>query len=379
MQSCGQSCGRNLGWTALAAILMAGTAQAQKVEHFPAASTPIGIALAVRTGGRTTSPDDKPPFTHQWPGIYWESRFTGAEVTAVFADPVNILHISIDGKHIDTVTKPGNSEVRISGLSDGPHEILVEKATESQSDAATFKGFFAPLPENAQPLGIPPIRHMEFIGDSYTVGYGNTAGKHQCTGDELWASTDTTQAFGPLTAKHYNADYQVNAFSGRGIVRNYDGFAGDTLPQLYAYTLFDGQTKYAQPDWLQPQIIVIALGTNDFSTPVHAGEKWKTQEELIADYEATYVAFVKSLRAKTPNAAILLISYDPATTPQITAVRDRLKTDGDSRVDFLEITGFTKNACDYHPDTDDDRKISDTLITWIDAHPGIWPGIWQGE
>ncbi len=366
--------GRNLGWAAIAAILMAGTAQAQKIEHIPAVSIPAGTPLPVRTGGRTTSPDGNPPFTHQWPGIYWESRFRGTEVTVAFADPVNILHISIDGKRVDTVTKPGNSEVRISGLSDGIHEILVEKATESQSDAATFKGFYVPQQKDRLPLGIPPVYNMEFIGDSYTVGYGNTAGKRTCTPDELWASTDTTQAFGPLTARHYGAMYQINAFSGRGIVRNYDGFAGDSLPQLYAYTVFDGQTKYVKPDWLQPQIIVIALGTNDFSTPVHAGEKWKNQDELIADYEATYVAFVKSLREKTPNATILLISYDPATSPQISTVRDRLKADGDGKVDFLEITGFTKNACDYHPDTDDDRKISNTLIAWIDAHPGIWQG-----
>ena len=363
-----------LGWIGLTTLLMAGTAQAQKIEHIPAASIPAGTQLPVRTGGRTTSPDGNPPFTHQWPGIYWESRFRGTEVTVAFADPVNILHISIDGKRVDTVAKPGNSDVRISGLGDGIHEIRVEKATESQSDAATFKGFYVPQQNDRLPLGIPPVYSMEFIGDSYTVGYGNTAGKRTCTPDELWASTDTTQAFGPLTARHYGAMYQINAFSGRGVVRNYDGFAGDSLPQLYAYTVFDGQTKYVKPDWLQPQIIVIALGTNDFSTPVHSGEKWKNQDELIADYEATYVAFVKSLREKNPNATILLISYDPATSPQISTVRDRLKADGDGKVDFLEITGFTRNACDYHPDTDDDRKISDALIAFIDAHPGIWQG-----
>jgi hypothetical protein len=37
------------------------------------------------------------------------------------------------------------------------------------------------------------------------------------------ATTDNSQAFGPKVAKHYAADYQVNAISGRGIVRNFNG------------------------------------------------------------------------------------------------------------------------------------------------------------
>jgi lysophospholipase L1-like esterase len=354
--------------------MMAGTAEAQKVESLSAAS-PSGTALAVHIGGRTTSPDGKPLFTHQWPGVYWESRFTGAEVTAEFADPVNILHISIDGKLIDPVTKPGNSGIRISGLSDGPHDIRVEKATESQSVPATFKGFFVPQLENAQPLHIPRPRQIEFIGDSYTVGYGNTSSKRQCTKDEIWATTDTQQAFGPLTAKHFNADYQINAFSGRGIVRNYDGFIGDPLPALYPYALYDGKSEYNDPTW-QPQIIMIALGGNDFSTPVHAGEKWHSLEDLRADYIASYVTFVKNLRARHPKASFLLADYgEPEIISDITEVIKRLNADGETRIaPFNAGSGFELTGCDYHLNTADDKRISATLIAYIDAHPELWQG-----
>jgi lysophospholipase L1-like esterase len=357
----------------IVAVMMVGTAQAMTIEHAKPDPIPNGVVLEMHNGGRMVVASETPYIQHQWPGAYWEASFAGSEITASFADPFNILHIYVDGQNIDTESKPGNNNVRISGLSVGPHTIRVEKVTESQNKVGQFFGFIVPEKENALPALTPRTKQIEFIGDSYTVGYGNTAGKRTCTQDELWASTDTQQAFGPLTAKHYNADYQINAFSGRGIVRNYDGFAGDPLPALYPYALYDGKTAYNDPDW-QPQIIVIALGTNDFSTPVHAGEKWKTQAELVADYEASYVTFVKSLRAKNPNAAVLLISYDPATSPQISTVRNRLKADGDSQVDFLEITGFTKNACDYHPDTDDDRKISATLINWFDSRPDLWQG-----
>jgi len=317
-------------------------------------------------------------YPHQWPGIYFETAFEGTALYAKFDDSANIYNLYIDDQPAIRINKPGNVEYRVDSLSPALHRVRLEKLTEAQASAENFEGFFiSPNEKTASSLS-DHTRQIEFIGDSYTVGYGNTAGKRQCTKDEIWATTDTAQAFGPLTAKHYNADYQINAYSGRGMVRNYDGFAGDTLPGLYPYTLFDGKTAYSDPTW-SPQVIVIALGTNDFSTPVHAGEKWKTQDDLVADYEATYVSFVKSLRAKHPNAAFVLISYDPATSPAISTVRDRLKTDGDSKVDFLEITEFTKNACDYHPDTSDDRKISNALISYIDGRPDLWPQTGQSK
>src|SRR6185312_14756892 len=107
---------------------------------------------------------------------------------------------------------------------------------------------------------------IEFIGDSHTVGYGNTSRTRECTQDDVWKTTDNSQSFGPLIAGHYAADYQINAISGRGIVRNYNGTPGDTLPVAYPYVLFDKKEEYSDPHW-KPQIIVISLGTNDFSTP----------------------------------------------------------------------------------------------------------------
>src|SRR5207237_1246644 len=71
-----------------------------------------------------------------------------------------------------------------------------------------------------------PLRHrrraIEFIGDSHTVGYGNTSPGRACTEDQVWATTDTSRGIAPLTAARYAADYQVNAISGRGVVRNYN-------------------------------------------------------------------------------------------------------------------------------------------------------------
>src|SRR5205085_1653153 len=110
-------------------------------------------------------------------------------------------------------------------------------------------------------------RQIEFVGDSSMTGYGDRSQSRVCTGDGIRASTDTQQGYAALTAKHFDADYQINAYSGRGMVRNYGGVEPDkTLPQLYPYTLFDKTGPYDDDAW-QPRIIVVKLDA-DFATPL---------------------------------------------------------------------------------------------------------------
>src|SRR5207302_9696193 len=142
-------------------------------------------------------------------------------------------------------------------------------------------------------------------GDSHTVGCGDLSTSRSCTNDEVWAKTDNTSAFGPALAHEFEAEYQVIALSGRGVVRNYNGFTGFTLPQIYPYVLFDQQEKYNNAKW-KPGVIVVALGTNDFSTPLRAGERWNTPEELSLDYESSYGEFLREIRVKNPDALVIV-------------------------------------------------------------------------
>lgn len=340
--------------------------------------------LELNTGGRvmtgafakTTAQGevDGAAYIHQWPGVYFAAAFTGGDVVLRFNDSYNHYGLLVDGKAVTRIDKPGAAEYRVSGLSDGPHTVRLEKGSESQSDTGEFDGFFIPATQTALPA--PHLtRQIEFIGDSYTVGYGNTSTSRQCTPEQLRATTDTQQAFGPLVAKHFNADYQVNAISGRGIVRNYDGFIADPLPGVYPFTLFDGGQVYGAYDW-QPQIIVVALGGNDFSTPVHAGDKWKTLEALRADYIDNYVALVKRIYETDPNVEFVLMSYgEDEVSNDIAVVTSRLKADGIDRLGFFNAAlDYAKTGCDWHLNTDDDKKISDALVTWIDQQPDIWNG-----
>ena len=346
-------------WMALAALLAASATQAAPVP------------LPVHAVGRFAD-----GYVHEWPGAYFESRFSGESVTVRVDDAINILAVYIDGQRVATLTKPGKADFTYT-TAPGTHTIRLDTLTESQDGTGAFEGFFVPKAKAVQQVTARP-RQIEFIGDSFTAGYGNTSAKRECSKDEVWSTTDTQQAWGPLTARHYDADYQVIAYSGIGIVRNYDGVAPRrSMPVLYPSSVFDPppSVAYAPRDW-DPQIVVIALGGNDFSTPVHAGDRWKTLEELRADYIATYVHFVKTVRASHPSAQFLLVDYgEDEVHADVAEVIKRLTADGENRVSpYTAGSGFNRTGCDWHLNLVDDKRIADGLTTYIDAHPALWQG-----
>ncbi len=306
-------------------------------------------------------------FTSQWPGSYFRAAFEGTTVFFRVVRGDEILHVVVDGKSAGSLVKPESGAYVVEGLGSGRHEISVLVATESHAGPNTFGGFAVPSAEER----LAPARRgrqIEFIGDSHTVGYGNLSPARRCSEAEVWADTDDTQAFGAMTAEHYDADYQINAISGRGVVRNFNGFQADTLPQAYPFVLFDKKQRYSDPAW-KPQVVVIALGTNDFSTPLNRGERWKTREALHADYERTYAQFLAALRARNPGAYIIVWATNMAggeIESEAEKVVHERKDSGDSHIAFLPVDGLSFGACNSHPTVTDDQVIADKLEHLID-------------
>lgn len=333
-----------------------------------AAATPMPMRVVGRVLRRGAS-----DYVRQWPGGYFETAFEGAAVDMRVGPGEVALHVTVDDQPPVALVKPEPGLYRIGGLSAGRHRVRVEVVSESQAGPTVFGGFWAE-PGDTPLSSAPRERQIEFIGDSHTVGYGNTSARRECTTGEVWATTDTSQGIGPDVARHYDADYQVNAISGRGAVRNYNGFAADTLPEAYPFTLFDKQVRWSDPAW-RPRLVVIALGTNDFSTPLRPGERWKSRAALHADYEATYAAFVEDLRARYPQAYFVLWATDMAQgeiEAEVRAVVERLHRDGERRVGFVPVHGLALGACNSHPTVEDDRAIAGALTAFVDARPDIW-------
>jgi lysophospholipase L1-like esterase len=352
------------------AMAPVGFAAAQRVERVEAMPADLSI-LPVRVHGRVERAGDER--VRQWPGSYFEAAFDGATVLFTIGSGEVGLHVMVDGRAIDTLVRPAPGVYRVDGLPRGRHDLRIEVASESQAGPTRLGAFYAPR-RTAAPSPQARARQIEFIGDSHTVGYGVTSAKRACTQDEIWRTTDTSRGFGALLARRYGADYEVNAISGRGVVRNYNGFAADTLPEAYPYTLFDRRSRAVERDW-HPGVIVVALGTNDFTTPLHTGEKWTTRDALHADYEARYVSFVQALRARNPKALIVLWATDLADgeiQAEVAKVVALLRAAGEQRLAYVPVNGLSFTGCNAHPSLADQTVIAERIAGAIETQGSGW-------
>jgi lysophospholipase L1-like esterase len=348
------------------------------------AGVPVEAATAgprpvtVHTAGRVTPADDA--LAYSWPGVYFEGRFRGTGVGIVLDDPAADYDVEIDGAVVTTLVTPAAGTHRVAGLPRGEHRVRVVKRSESPWATSRFGGFVA-APGGAvlaAPKGRP--RQIEFIGDSYTAGYGNLSTTRDCTGDEVHRTTNADRSFGALAARRLGADHQVNAFSGRGMVRNYNGTDPGTDYRTYyerALLAVDGDV-WRVPRWWRPQLVVVGLGINDFSTPINAGEPW-TPETLAAAYRTAYQGFIDTLRARYGNHAVIVVgaTYVYGTTALADAaqrvVAER-NARGDDRVRYWYYgnEGLDYGGCHWHPSGADHRVIADRLLEFVATLPLRW-------
>ncbi|HEY6814013.1 MAG TPA: GDSL-type esterase/lipase family protein [Croceibacterium sp.] len=384
---------RSLLAAALVALASSATAQTVTVDPANRSVTSDMQVLPVRVGGRAEAlplaapmPAGARAFVHEWPGVYFETAFRGDRVILKFDDPANEYRLQIDDLPAIALAQPGTAEVTIAGLADTVHAVRLEKVTESIDLPATFAGFYAPA--STRPIALPPPRprKIEFIGDSIMAGYGVRSTTRQCTKEEVRLLTDTQAAYAALVAKRFDADYQINAISGRGLVRNYAGELPESpLPAIYPRALPSRPGEWHGASW-QPQVIVVGLFTNDFSTPLKSGEKWASDEQLVTAFAAAYAPFLAELHRRSPDAAVLVIRPDMSGQPEsqsaamVEAVQREITAAahgvGLRTILFPVLTdlGFEKSACDYHGSLADHRKLADWMGAYLEAHPELWQG-----
>jgi lysophospholipase L1-like esterase len=318
-----------------------------------------GEWLTLRVTGRSQS-DAEGAGVHlrQWPGTYFEAGFQGDWVEFEAGPGRARLVVSVDGAVIgDAVAQSGH--VRVFGLGGGAHWIRVQVVSESQADATGIGRFRASVDA---PGALPQRgRQIEFFGDSWTVGYGNLSDSRDCSEAEVAALTDTAQGLAGQVAAALDADYQVLAISGRGVVRNYAGGGDLTLPQAYVRVLRDQDEVAADAP---VDAIFISLGTNDFSTPLQPDEPWSDQDALMADYVATYAGFVEALQGEHPDARIFLWAdtANAAVWSGTQAVADRLEAAGSEAIRLVPVSGLVLDGCHWHPGREDHARIARALV-----------------
>lgn len=330
-------------------------------------AAPIAPASAAQKDG----------FRHQWPAVYASARFSGDAVILAFDDTLNRYRVTFDDADGPAlvITRPGKSAVQITGLGPGPHQVRLDKISESLSGASDFLGFFVPGEGKALAPPDQKTRQIEFIGDSDAVGYGNVSSSRDCAGDDVFFLTDTQEAFGPRVARFFDAEYQIIAVSGIGVVRNYGGVNPDTtMLSLYPRRLIEDPGEF-QPDGWSPQVVVLALGSNDFATQLEPGEAWPDQQALRTDFESRYTRFIETVRARYPQALFVLVAMEDYGQDYLEAHRKvlaQLQSSGDENVVMVDLPKMEKTGCHWHPSQGDHQMLADGIADLIDAQPGVW-------
>jgi hypothetical protein len=313
------------------------------------------------TGNATTSSDVVHyigRFTNdhsfEWSGSGMAARFTGTGISVSISGAANTFEAFVDGAHVATFDSPVTSFAIANNLTAGGHRVEVYRRTEPLFGNATFGGF-AVMDGELIASPFPFAHRMELIGDSITCGYGDLGLNGTC---HLDLTTESELlAYGALTAQALDAAVHVIAWSGKGMWRQFgDGSTPSPLqmPDLYERTIPDDAASTWDHTAFVPEVIVINLGTNDWSTG-----------DPGPPYEQVYLTFLTHLRSLYPDAHIFCtlgpMQDDPAA---LAHVQNVVNAFADARVHYLafaEQQASDGYGCDYHPSQTTQQSMANVL------------------
>lgn len=255
--------------------------------------------------------------------------------------------VSVDGRELPELLTGDRGTLRIGNFSDDArHEAVFSKKTETEFGSVRLHSVSAPavfLPKEIS----RPLR-FEFIGDSYTVGFGNMA-KSPISGD-AFSTTDATCGYGSLLAEWWNAELAVNAYSGRGIVQNYMGMAPRwTIPELLRWTLGGEAPIGNSPLWdfsFVPDIVCLFLGINDWQ-----GTCPHPQPEAFDRAYAELLDFLRERYAGKPHFVLVSTDVFPDNLlpERVESVFDKEISRGMRDVSTVFLDTSRNSGLDFHP------------------------------
>ena len=223
----------------------------------------------------------------------------------------------------------------------GKHSVRIVNRTETWQGISTIKTFTLDKGELLPPPLLPK-RKLLFLGDSVTCAemIDRIPGEKP---NPSWSNA--RESYGMLTAAALNAQVQLVCYGGRGLVRSWNGKTDElNLPDFYPLTIAD----QAEPvSWntkaYQPDLIVSAIGTNDFSTGIPEREA----------YVRTYVKLVNQLLKEYPHAHIALtegaILHGDKKAALIDYIREMISRVNAARVHQVTSPHYPGDEQDAHP------------------------------
>ena len=321
--------------------------------------------------GRVEKLDDG-SVRYDWVGVYMQTQFTGTRVAVDISDTGTSYHnVFIDGQlkeKIKVTGKERHTVVLADKLKKGTHTLRLQKCTEGEYGCTTIHSLSFDSNAKLAPVA-PKQRLIEVYGDSYTVGYG-TEGKKA---NEPFAleTENCNMAYTCIIARYFDADYRITAHSGNGMVRNWGDKAQQSNPNMSTRStqLYDQlSTVPFDFKWRRPDIVMINLGTNDFSPTAIP-----TSEQFVG----AYVKLIKNIKAHYgEDTPVLCITAHSASTYLKAAMAELAKETLKMKkvymanpMDRVVNTETELGAC-WHPSFKGQSKIAMSVIPQVSTIMG---------
>ena len=335
---------------------------------------------------------------YAWSGSSFEVTFSGRSIAMRLRVPrLEPRTVVVDGKPVSMAERstayavsvddrpPSSLEVSneteryelASGLDPAvPHVVRVMREAEAFAGVHELYGVELGDGGHFLPPRVPPLR-IEVVGDSITCGYGVLGESPRCP--FTFATERASAAYGARLGRALDADVTTICWSGRGVLRNYDGSTNGTMPELYEQAVpTDPPVPWSFAAAARADVVVVNLGTNDF-----LGGAGRPLD--LAAFEEAYVRFLRRVREREPNAFVLVTTSPmlkaepspsgPGTVQELARARlehvvARRTEEGDRRIELVPLDGdaTAKNqGCDGHPNAADNARIAERLERVIRA------------
>ena len=329
---------------------------------------------SVRFIGRSVTTGSKTEFNWPMSGVEFEFDGQSAYVYVAECTKTSYINASVDGS--DTAQR---IEVSLCGwvkvadnLSPGSHTVKVTRSSEAANGLLAFSKvktdgeYIKPTQAKA--------RKIEFIGDSYTVGYGNLEyGKD--SNSKTAANTDTWRSYAGYASRLLDADANIVAVSGKGVCMNYISptstsvLTSQNMTEQYKYAnpLFSGAAK---ENWnfesYVPNVVVVFLGTNDYSGTNPRGNNPQYFYEQ-------YKNLLNTVRSKYPDAHIFCCAKPSGSYGDYVK---KAADDMGGKCHFVTLTSFKASGVHSHPYYTEAEEMAKELAEKINAADEVFD-IWQ--
>ncbi|KFF02479.1 SGNH/GDSL hydrolase family protein [Flavobacterium reichenbachii] len=284
----------------------------------------------------------------------------------------NYVSLVLDGKYIGKIRieKGAVQSFPIKVTSNKKeHRLEIYKNTEAHSGNILFVGTTAKLAS----ISSKEKKKIEFIGDSITCGAASDPSEIPCDQGEYMDHHNSYYAYGPTLSRAIDVDYLVSSVSGIGMYRNWNDENKDEaiMPDVYQNLYLTKDNSKPKYDFaFQPNIISIAIGTNDFS----GGDGKKERLPFnVEKYVSNYINFIKMLYEHNPNAQIVITNSPMVGGEKAIVFEDCLnkvksafaEDKSHKAIQIFKFKPMTPHGCLGHPDVADQKVMADQYAPFL--------------